>query len=107
MKVLIIVFAGALSGAALAQNTELSGLIRDSSDAVVPHAMVSALNVRTGMKRVTETNLSGFYDLSALQPGTYKVTAQASGFVMSIREGVRLDVAARARLDFTLAVGAV
>src|SRR5215469_9709067 len=87
---------------AFAQNAHLSGLIRDSSEAIVPHASVSALNIRTGVRRATESNLGGYYDLNALQPGHYKVTVQAAGFAISIRDGIELEVAARARLDFSL-----
>ncbi|MBZ5603958.1 MAG: carboxypeptidase-like regulatory domain-containing protein, partial [Acidobacteriia bacterium] len=96
-----------ITTAAFAQNAGLSGLIRDGSEAVVPYATVMALNTRTGVRRTTRSNPEGYYNLTALQPGIYKVTAHATGFAMAIRDGIELDVAARARLDFKLAVGTV
>ena len=37
----------------------LTGLIRDSSDAVVPDAKITALNNSTGIERISQTNSSG------------------------------------------------
>src|SRR5215467_1918143 len=41
-----------------------------------------------------------------LQPGSYRVSVQAEGFRALTREGIRLEVAQTAGLNFTLEVGA-
>jgi hypothetical protein len=91
---------------ALAQQAQLSGLIKDSSDSAVPEAQVSVMNAQTGGKRTTVSNSAGLYSLPSLLPGQYKITVEKEGFETSIREGVTLEVAQTARMDFTLRVGA-
>jgi hypothetical protein len=92
--------------AAMAQEAQLSGLILDSSQSVVPDARVSATNEQTGGKRVSVSNASGFYSLNSLSPGQYKITVEKPGFQTSVRESVTLEVSQNARLDFTLVLGA-
>lgn len=101
--VLTILFA-ALAGA---QDTGISGLIRDGSGRVVPYATVGALDTQTGQRRHTECNNAGFYGLTGLQPGTYKVSVRKEGFATSIRDRLRLGIAGRVRLDFSLSLGTV
>ncbi len=87
--------------------THLSGLIRDSSEAGVPGAVVSVVNEDTGFRRLAESRPDGGYLVSALDAGLYKVVVRKPGFRTMIRFGVKLEVAQPARLDFTLAVGSM
>jgi hypothetical protein len=98
-----VLFALAITGAsAWAQEAQLSGVVADPSGAVVPAARVTALNQETGVKRNTAANRQGYYFLPALPPGVYRVQAQASGFQITVREGLKLTVDQNARLDFKL-----
>jgi hypothetical protein len=59
---------------------DLTGTVTDPSGAVVPNATVSLKNNGTGQTRTTTANNTGSYRFSLLQPGTYTVSATASGF---------------------------
>ena len=83
----------------------MSGLIRDSSEALVPGAQISVVNEQTGAHRSTVSNTSGIYSLPSLSPGRYRITVEAKGFETSVREGAILEVAQKESIDFVLKVG--
>jgi hypothetical protein len=87
------------AGAAIGQNAELSGLIRDPSDLRIPGAEVSLRNELTGGRRSTRSNESGFYSLPALSPGFYRLSIRAIKFETIVREGIKLEVGENARMD--------
>jgi Carboxypeptidase regulatory-like domain len=67
---------------ALAQSTTtgaLSGVVLDTSGAVLPGATVRIENVGNGAKLALVSNEEGRYTASQLAPGTYKVSATATG----------------------------
>jgi hypothetical protein len=75
------VFAVSLSTAAvgLAQEASLSGVVTDSTDAVLPGVTVTALHEASGNTFVATTDQSGNYRL-ALRTGVYRITAELAGF---------------------------
>ena len=58
----------------------ISGVIRDSSGAVVPGVQVAAHNTETGLRWTTSTDGKGFYSFQALPVGTYDIEANKAGF---------------------------
>ena len=79
----VLLLLTALFGAPAPAQTltgQLSGTIVDSSDAVLPGATVTLVNQLSGDQRSTVTNESGNFVFAALQPGTYTVRAELSGF---------------------------
>src|SRR5580698_4995017 len=97
-----------MAGAAFAQlNTaSLTGLVKDSSDAIVTGAKVSAQSVSTGAERATETNGEGYYFLADLPVGMWDITVEKTGFQKSVSQ-VTLDATEKGRQDFNLVVGTV
>lgn len=93
--------------AQLAQFGQITGLVTDTSGAVVAGARVSVANESTRVVRTTATNADGNYVVGPLLPGTYDVTVSRAGFVTQTRSAIRLDVAQIARINVTLNVGAV
>lgn len=93
-------------GSAQTFTASLGGTVADSTGALVPNAVVSATEVETGVVTKTSTNSSGVYEFPSLPQGTYRVSAEATGFKVSVRPRVVLDVGAQARLNFALEVGA-
>ena len=85
---------------------QLSGLVTDSTGAVLPNASVLIVNRDTGVSRPAQTNAQGEYTAPALQPGHYRITVEAKGFQTLVTENVTLNVAQNANLDFQLKVGA-
>ncbi len=81
------------------------GAVVDSSGAIIPGAAVTALQVKTGTRRVTKTNNAGQYSLPQLAPGEYELTAEKDGFRKLVRGGLNLTTGQDASLDFSLSVG--
>ncbi len=88
--------------ALLAQNAQLSGVIRDSSGGILSGATVTLTKEDTGVRHTSRTNPEGYYSIPAAQPGVYKIRVSQPGFQTAIRMGAKLDVGQSARIDFTL-----
>ena len=59
----------------------VSGVVRDSSGAVVPEAAVVVSNESKGIRRELTTNAAGIFNAPALVPASgYKVTINKQGF---------------------------
>ena len=84
----------------------LSGNVKDSADSAIPGASVVVLQVTTGVSRTVTVNDSGFFNMSLLQPGDYKVSVSKTGF-KTATESIQLHVDQSASLDFSLEVGSV
>ncbi len=89
----------------LAQTAQIGGVVRDSSGAAVPGAVLTAVNEENGMRRQAVTDNAGQYSLSTKWPGLYKITVRREGFRTATSYGVKLEADRRVRLDFTLYVG--
>src|SRR5215470_9992170 len=84
----------AMAGSAYAQESQgtILGRITDTTDLVVPAAVVQVTNVATGFTSKTTSNASGNYYAPFLVPGTYRITVAKEGFKTFIREGIVLNV---------------
>ncbi|HEY3837801.1 MAG TPA: carboxypeptidase regulatory-like domain-containing protein [Bryobacteraceae bacterium] len=89
------------------QTATISGIVTDSSHAVIAHANVTVVNLETGLRRETQTNDTGNYNFSLLPIGKYRVDATMNGFSSQSRPELQLDVDQAVRLDFTLTPGAL
>ena len=90
-----------------AQNASVGGVVTDPSGAFVPGVSITVTNVATGVSQTVQTNERGFYLVTFLRPGTYKVEAAMAGFNPVTRQNLNLDVEQAARVDFALQVGSV
>ncbi|MBC8165742.1 MAG: TonB-dependent receptor [Bryobacteraceae bacterium] len=93
--------------AAFGQDAQLSGFVRDPQDSVIMGAKVTVLNEDRQTKQTVTTNDSGLYTFEYLVPGRYRIEVVTAGFRTEERSDLRLEVAQKARLDFTLQIGAV
>jgi hypothetical protein len=84
----------------------ITGSVTDSTGAVIPVAEVTVTQPATGLTRKTVTNAAGIFSFPELQPGTYTVTAGASGFSVAVREGIELQINQTASITLPLAPGA-
>lgn len=93
-----------LVGVAHAQfSSNLQGVVLDETGAVIPEATVTLLDLATGLDQVVQTSAAGVYRFSRLRPGSYEVTAEATGFQPQAQTA-RLQTAQTAGLNITLAV---
>ncbi len=96
-----------LSASANAQVTTstLVGLVRDTSNAVVPGATVVATHEGTGVAREGVTDANGEFVFSALPSGPYEVKIELTGFKSLQNRGMQLGAGQTVRQNFTLEVG--
>ncbi len=84
----------------------VQGKVFDTSGAVIPGAVVTAVNAATQVSRSATSNAAGDYQINLLPVGEYTVTTEKAGFKKSAKK-LTLAVGAIANLDFGLEVGAV
>lgn len=83
----------------------VAGTIIDASGAAVPNARVTITNEATNIQQHVLTNSSGVFNLPDVQPGTYDVQVDATGFQLQKRTGIVLYAHNTVNVDMTLAVG--
>jgi hypothetical protein len=86
----------------------ITGVVRDSSGAVLPGVTVSAASpVLIERSREVVTDGGGQYRIVDLRPGTYAVTFTLTGFSTVVREGIELSGSFVATIDVDLKVGSL
>ena len=88
----VIVLAVLFAFGAFAQTTSLTGTVSDPSGAVIPGVGITISNLATGAVRETTADQRGSYTIQQIVPGTYKLTAKASGFADVTIEHIELLV---------------
>ncbi len=107
-KILAVVLSATSSLPSFAQTFgEISGLVTDSSGAVVLGATITVTNQQTNFTRGTTSNSTGNYNFPSLPPGLYDVRAEMQGFQTEVRSAVELQVQQSARIDFRLNIGSL
>jgi Carboxypeptidase regulatory-like domain len=85
----------------------ISGTVTDPSGAVVPDAKVTATNNATGVSRSTMTSSAGTYILTDLNPATYSIKVEKSGFETAVLPQVDVYASQTATANATLTAGTV
>src|SRR6266436_7509739 len=83
------------------------GTVSDQSGAAVAGAAVVVTDVQRGTTRAVASDASGDYVVTELQPGVYKVRAEAKGFKTVERVNIGVEVAEDLRVDISLPAGQV
>jgi outer membrane receptor protein involved in Fe transport len=96
-----------LAAAIFAQEStgSISGTVTDPSGASVPNAAITITNEQTGVERKINSNTSGFFAITNLSVGNYKLAADAQGFKQFQAIHIRLDVNDRLTIPVKLEVG--
>jgi carboxypeptidase family protein len=86
----------------------ISGVVKDSTGAVLPGVTVEAASQALIEKtRTVVTDSAGQYKVVSLRPGTYSVTYTLQGFTMAERKGIELSGDFTATVDVVLQIGSV
>ncbi|MGA3167180.1 MAG: carboxypeptidase-like regulatory domain-containing protein [Terriglobia bacterium] len=88
-------------------NASLNGTVTDISGAIVPEAIVTAMEVNTGVGTQATTDSNGAYLFPSLKPASYSLRVEKTGFKATVISGITLQVAQTANVDAVLQVGAV
>jgi hypothetical protein len=109
LLMLTIGLTAALATPAYAQRQlgAIQGTITDQTGGVLPGVTVTATNKSTGEVRTTITNEVGIYRLQSLDPGTYDVLAQLSGFGQGGRAGIVVSIGASVGVNLAMSTGEV
>jgi hypothetical protein len=96
------------SAALMAQTSaSITGVVQDSSGAVIPKASITLTNTDTGATHSDTANQDGRYNFLDLVPGTYSVKASAPGFGASVHSNIVLQVQQAGEENFILQPGNV
>ncbi|MEW5978321.1 MAG: TonB-dependent receptor [Acidobacteriota bacterium] len=115
-KVRITILVGVFLGVSLPGNVirveahdrgRIVGLVTDSTGAVLPEVVITATNLSTGIHSRAATGASGQYVIPYLPAGTFRLTAELSGFKTHVCVGVVVQVAQSVRQDIMMEVGEI
>ncbi|MBI4874221.1 MAG: TonB-dependent receptor [Acidobacteria bacterium] len=85
----------------------LQGVITDSSQAVVVGAAVTLKNENTGVATRKPTNETGQYLFDFVEPGSYTVTVELTGFGKFVQEKIQVQVRGDVTVNAQLQPGAI
>ncbi len=88
------IFAQAGSGS-------ITGVVADSTGAIVPNATVKLVNKNNGLEKTTTASGDGVYTFTLLQPGNYSVSATSGSFAEQ-KLDVEVQVGRTTDANFTL-----
>jgi hypothetical protein len=89
---------------ATAQSRQSSGIVHDSTGALIPGAAVTVRQPGTAFEVSTQTDDHGAFQLVLPSPGTYQLEIKAGGFTPYQTQVVATPAAPLARLDVALLV---
>src|SRR6476620_952229 len=100
----------AVSAVAFAQSTttgSIGGVVTNPNKEVVSGASVSVKNTGTNKEDAATTDDTGRFKVANLQPGSYAVTVNSSGFSPMTSENVVVEIGRETNLEVNLSVGPV
>ena len=106
-RMVLLLLVGLLPLPAFGQRSTatLSGTVSDTTGAVVPGAQVTATNLSTGATTTTVSNTEGFYVLTGLLAGVYRLRVETAGFQAHSQDNIVLQVDRPATVNASLTLG--
>ncbi len=108
VRTLVVLSAVLLAPVAAFAQASITGVVKDTSGAVLPGVSVEATSsALTEKVRSVVTDGTGQYRIVELPPGTYTVTFSLQGFNVFKRDGVVLSGSLTASIDADMRVGSL
>src|SRR5258705_2916994 len=107
LKLILFLSLVTVATSATAQTSttgSIEGTITDPNGAAVRGATITATSPNLIMPKTVASGDDGHYLLSALPPGTYKVTIEASGFALYEKNDVKINLGRTSGIDAQLAL---
>ena len=105
--VILILTAFATNTFAQDVTARIDGQVNDPNGAVVLNAAITLTNTKTGEVRTVQSNDSGGYTITQIQPGTYDLSVKAQGFKEYLSRALELNVNDRKTINIPLETGAI
>src|ERR1044071_9716080 len=106
----VLSFIFGLSAIAFGQSTTtgaIGGVVTNPNKEVVPNASVTIRNTETNKEDSATTDDQGRYRVSGLQPGSYSVTINGTGFSPFTAERVTVEIGRETTLNSELSIGPI
>lgn len=106
---LVVTIFCVLTGTAAGQDPRgsVTGNVTDSTGGVLPGVTIAVTNTETGVQQTTVTDTEGRYRVMYLNPGTYAITAELSGFKKFVAASTHVGIGDVVRIDAVLQAGGV
>src|SRR5689334_16667258 len=92
VKIAATFFCVSVGVGAQADRASIMGMVTDTSGAILPGAIVTAKDIKTGQERSTTVDSRGAYILVNLAPSDYTVTGKTDGLGPNEYSGIHLNV---------------
>jgi hypothetical protein len=83
----------------------ISGTVKDQSDALIPGASLTLVNLDWTLSYRAKSDSQGFYSFPTLPVGRYELTIEAPGFKTQKKTGIVIDADSAIRVDLSLELG--
>lgn len=100
-RIIAVIF---ISSFAFAQNTKgtISGTVSDQNGAIVPNAKVTIFDSLRGFSSNLQTNESGNFKFTTLEPSVYQIKIEANGFNLTTVKNISVKVGETANVEVKL-----
>lgn len=102
---ILLLFGTSLAGRTQDFRASVAGQVTDAGGDNLPGAAITARNVATNASYKTTSGDDGEYVLRNLDPGSYEIVVEKSGFRRLVRESIVLQVGAQITLNLQLQTG--
>jgi hypothetical protein len=92
-------------GAYAQSSASISGVVKDTAGAVLPGVSVTVRNDTTGVAQEVVTDATGAYLATALEAGSYTVSASLGGFKSAVAKAIRVAPGLPVTIPLTLEIG--
>src|SRR5579862_2921365 len=105
---LLTLFVLAVQGYAQSITGSLNGRVVDQQGSAVPNARVTAYEPTKKLTVSTNSTGAGDFSIAGLEPGTYSVSVEATGFKKLTRPDIPLDASDKIALgDLVVQIGSI